>query len=204
MSKKHKEPGQVAFESSVGGAQHCCPPTTTDSPPKKAPSTRGASVSGLHGRLGSFLLFLCVLCCLALLIFAEHPRAASAAQQEGVQKSSPSGQSQEEANRKSSGCISCHTSNDEPTMHPTKTVALGCTDCHDGNASVSVVPGMAANSGEYKAAKERAHVQPRDASFKNRSNLPERTYTKWLAESAEYIKFVNPGDLRVAPETCGT
>jgi hypothetical protein len=47
-------------------------------------------------------------------------------------------------------------------------------------------------------------VQPRDASFKNRSALPERTYTKWLKESAEYVKFVNPGDLRVAPETCGT
>jgi hypothetical protein len=105
------------------------------------------------------------------------------------------GQSQEEADRKSSGCISCHTSTDEPTMHPTKTVALGCTDCHGGNSSV--------NSPEYNAAKEKAHVQPRDPTFKNHSNLPERTYTKWLKESAEYIKFVNPGDLRVAPETCG-
>src|SRR5262249_20691133 len=28
-------------------------------------------------------------------------------------------------------------------------------------------------------------------------------YRKWLKEPAEYIKFVNPGDLRVAPETCG-
>jgi hypothetical protein len=52
--------------------------------------------------------------------------------------------------------------------------------------------------------KEKAHVQPRDPSFKSRSALPARSYTKWLKESAEYIKFVNPGDLRVAPETCGT
>jgi hypothetical protein len=114
------------------------------------------------------------------------------------------GQSQEEADGKSSGCISCHTSSDEPTMHPTKTVHLGCTDCHGGTSSATVAPGAAKNSREYNSTKEKAHVQPRDASFRNRSNLPERTFTKWLKESAEYIKFVNPGDLRVAPETCGT
>jgi hypothetical protein len=88
-------------------------------------------------------------------------------------------------------------------MHPTKTVFLGCTDCHGGNSSVSVATGTAANSAEYSVAKEKAHVQPRDTSFKDRSALPERTFTKWLKESPEYIKFVNPGDLRVAPETCG-
>src|SRR4029077_17627773 len=121
------------------------------------------------------------------------------------QESAPfRGQSQEQAEVKSSGCISCHISTDEPTMHPTKTVHLGCTDCHGGNSSVSVLSGAALNSPEYNSAKEKAHVQPRDAGFRNRSNLPERTFTKWLAESAEYIKFVNPGDLRVAPETCGT
>src|SRR6266849_4939731 len=120
------------------------------------------------------------------------------------QESAPfHGQSREEADRKSSGCISCHTSTDEPTMHPTKTVHLGCTDCHGGNASVSVASGIVPNSPEYNSAKEKAHIQPRDASFRNRSNLPERTFTKWLKESAEYIKFVNPGDLRVASETCG-
>src|ERR1700730_124844 len=113
------------------------------------------------------------------------------------------GQSQEEAKRKSSGCISCHTSTDEPTMHPTKTVHLGCTDCHGGNASISALPGSATDSSEYSSAKGKAHVQPRDPTFKNRSALPERAYTGWLKESAEYIKFVNPRDLRVAPETCG-
>src|SRR5208282_5335320 len=38
----------------------------------------------------------------------------------------------------------------------------------------------------------------------NRSTIPERIFTKWLQESAEFIKFVNPGDLRVAAETCGS
>ncbi len=98
-------------------------------------------------------------------------------------------------------------------MHATKTVHLGCTDCHGGNASVSIAPGTATKSPEYNSAKEKAHIQPRDASFvshsagaheNDRSKLPERANTLWLKESAEYVKFVNPGDLRVAPETCGT
>ncbi|HKV64035.1 MAG TPA: hypothetical protein VJO16_19165 [Candidatus Acidoferrum sp.] len=89
-------------------------------------------------------------------------------------------------------------------MHPTKTVHLGCTDCHGGNSAVSVVSGAAPNSPEYNSAKGKAHVQPRDPSFQKHSALGERTFTRWLKESAEYIKFVNPGDLRIAPETCGT
>src|SRR4029077_5310876 len=71
-------------------------------------------------------------------------------------------------------------------------------------SSIAVASGTAPNSAEYNSAKEKAHVQPRDPSFKNRSNLPERAYTAWLKESAEYVRFVNPGDLRVAPETCGS
>src|SRR6266699_3358821 len=113
------------------------------------------------------------------------------------------GQSQEEGDRKSSGCISCHTSTDEPTMHPTKTAHLGCTDCHGGNSSVSVASGSDPNSADYRSAKEKAHVQPHDPIFKNRSAVRENVYAKWLKEPAEYIKFVNPCDLRVAPETCG-
>ncbi|HET8967019.1 MAG TPA: hypothetical protein VFN20_12425 [Candidatus Acidoferrum sp.] len=114
------------------------------------------------------------------------------------------GQSREEADRKSAGCVTCHSPMDEPTMHPTKTVQLGCTDCHGGNPSSTAGPGAAPNSPEYLAAKENAHIQPRDLVFRNRGALPERVFTKWLRESAEYVKFVNPGDLRVAAETCGT
>ncbi len=153
--------------------------------------------------VSSSLRTLCGLCVSALSFFLVM-RASSNPQANVPQETVPfRGQSQEEADRKSSGCISCHTSTDEPTMHPTKTVHLGCTDCHGGIASVSVASGIVPNSPEYNSAKEKAHIQPRDASFRNRSNLPERTFTKWLKESAEYIKFVNPGDLRVASETCG-
>jgi hypothetical protein len=114
------------------------------------------------------------------------------------------GQSQQEADRKSSGCISCHSSTDEPSMHPSRAVHLGCTDCHGGNTSASVVAATSPASLEYLAAKVKAHVQPRDPALQERSAHAQRLYTKWLRESAEYIKFVNPGDLRVAPETCGT
>jgi hypothetical protein len=142
--------------------------------------------------------------CVSALSFLLVLYAESSAKVHAKQDVPPvGGPSQEQANRQSSGCLSCHTSTDEPTMHPTKTVSLSCTDCHGGNSSISVVSGAIPNSAQYNAAKEKAHVQPRDPSFKNRSALPERTYTRWLKESPEFIKFVNPGDLRVAPETCG-
>jgi hypothetical protein len=151
----------------------------------------------------SSLRSLCVLCASALsfflVLFSDWSSPLHARQDAPPVR----GQSQKEADRKSTGCITCHTSTDEPTMHPTKTVFLGCTDCHGGNSSISVVASTTPNSAEYNAAKERAHIQPRDPSFKDRSALPERTYTKWLKESTEFIRFVNPGDLRVAPETCG-
>jgi hypothetical protein len=120
------------------------------------------------------------------------------------QQSPLRGQSQQEADRKSAGCITCHTSTDEPTMHPSKAVHLGCTDCHGGNSAVGIPAGIAPNSPEYKAIKEKAHIHPSNSAFKNRSAIPERAFTEWLKESAEYVKFVNPGDLRVAVETCGS
>ncbi|HXT75367.1 MAG TPA: hypothetical protein VN780_03690 [Candidatus Eisenbacteria bacterium] len=88
-------------------------------------------------------------------------------------------------------------------MHPTKTVRLACTNCHGGNSEISVATNTALNSPEYAAAKQKAHVQPTTTTFRNPARPRERLYTEWLRESAEYIKFINPGDLRVAPETCG-
>src|SRR5439155_5421835 len=88
------------------------------------------------------------------------------------------GQSESEASAKSAGCVSCHGLTDEPTMHPTKTVHLGCTDCHGGNSSVSAI-NADPNSSDYKSAKEKAHVQPHDPIFKNRSAVPENVYAKW-------------------------
>jgi hypothetical protein len=112
-------------------------------------------------------------------------------------------QTQADADRKSAGCITCHTQTDEPTMHPGGTVRLGCADCHGGNADVHAPAGAAANSPAYARAKGQAHVAPRNPADAGSSADRQRAYTSWLRESAEYVRFVNPGDLRVAPETCG-
>jgi hypothetical protein len=160
-------------------------------------------LSQQNGRAGIFSL--AALCVAALLIWpAVHSRTASAALQDPPATSPLRGQSPEEVQRKSAGCISCHTSTDEPTMHPTKTVQLACTDCHGGDSTASAPPSSAATSPDYLAAKQKAHVQPKNSTFRNRSAAPERAFTQWLSESYDYIKFVNPGDLRVAPETCGS
>jgi hypothetical protein len=89
-------------------------------------------------------------------------------------------------------------------MHPTKTVQLTCTQCHGGNSAISIPPNTVPSSAEYAAATQKAHVQPATAIFRKAPQRPrERLYTEWLRESPDYIKFINPGDLRVAPETCG-
>lgn len=160
-------------------------------------------LSQQKGRASIFSL--AALCITALLIWpAIRSRTASAALQDPPATSPLRGQSPEEVQRKSAGCISCHTATDEPTMHPTKTVQLACTDCHGGDSTISAPAGSAATSPDYLAAKQKAHVQSKNSAFRNRSATPERAFTQWLAESYEYIKFVNPGDLRVAPETCGS
>ena len=88
-------------------------------------------------------------------------------------------------------------------MHPSGTVTLGCATCHGGDPKVSVAAGLAMDSDEYRAAKRRAHPQPRVSDLWKTAANPERAYTEWMRESPEYIQFVNPGDLRVADRTCG-
>jgi len=112
-------------------------------------------------------------------------------------------QQQSEADQKSSGCQSCHISMDSVTMHTTGTVRLGCTDCHGGNAEVRISAGMQAASAEYQSLKKQAHPHPRIFSNQTNAANPVRAYTNWLKEDRDYIRFVNPGDLRVAEETCG-
>ena len=103
----------------------------------------------------------------------------------------------------SAGCITCHTKTDEATMHPSGTVTLGCATCHGGDPAIAVAASVAAGSSEYRAAKRKAHPQPRVSDLWKTAANPQRAYTAWLQESAEYIQFVNPGDLRVADKTCG-
>ena len=88
-------------------------------------------------------------------------------------------------------------------MHTTGTVRLGCTDCHGGNAQISLLAGVAQDSPQYREVTKQAHPRPRFAENARTSGNPVRAYTQWLKEDRDYIKFVNPGDLRVAQQTCG-
>ena len=108
------------------------------------------------------------------------------------------------------GCASaqCHPALEAPTMHASGTFVLGCVDCHGGDAAVAT--DAAYDSPEYRAAEARAHVAPlhperwpRRADGTAASRNPVRSYTALNDESAEFIRFFNPGDLRVADQTCG-
>jgi len=71
---------------------------------------------------------------------------------------------------------------------------LSCTACHGGNPAAKT--------------KEAAHVRPRfpkswQRDGKSTGANPERTNTLLLRESAEFVRFINPGDLRVAQTACG-
>jgi hypothetical protein len=92
---------------------------------------------------------------------------------------------------------------DSTTMHTTGTVRLGCTDCHGGNAQIALPAGVAQGSQQYLEVTKQAHPRPRFAESARSSANPVRSYAKWLKEDADYIKFINPGDLRVADQTCG-
>lgn len=96
-------------------------------------------------------------------------------------------QTQRQADRKSRGCLTCHRGI-EP-MHRNTAIKIGCTDCHGGDAEATTI--------------KQAHVQPRHPDQWPSSANPERSYTLLNEEKPEFIRFVNPGDLRVAQEACG-
>jgi hypothetical protein len=99
-------------------------------------------------------------------------------------------QTADEARVKSEGCQSakCHVGI-EP-MHVSPAVRLGCTDCHGGNAATT--------------DKLAGHIAPRDPALWRSSANPVRSYTAVNRERPEFVRFVNPGDLRIADQSCGT
>lgn len=142
----------------------------------------------------------------------------------------PLGQDASAARAKSEACLACHAYGsggaprdgasargafvDQATMHANPAVVLGCADCHGGNAAVHVPSQIAAlartagacrASAECKAVLDQAHVRPLypEAWDWPSSRMPERTYTLLNYESPEMIRFLNPGDNRVAREACG-
>lgn len=89
---------------------------------------------------------------------------------------------------KSAGCVVCHQNVGDP--HGKPTVRLGCTDCHGGDA--------------HAPTKEQAHVHPRQPHLWPASANPVRSYALLNHESPEFVRFVNPGDFRIAHISCGT
>ena len=141
------------------------------------------------------LAFICVAGAVAAALL---PEGRSHAQSPARQQQSLLAQSQSDVDRKNSGCVTCHTTTDEPSMHPTGTVRLACVDCHGGDATVILPSGTQPGAAEYEQLKNRAHPQPTDSALAGASGNPPRLYTKWLRENYAYVRFVNPGDLRVA------
>jgi len=126
---------------------------------------------------------------------APFDAAAAAARNLALMQQSPA-----EALAKSRGCLDCHRGIEK--MHRATSVKLGCTDCHGGDATAGAA-GAPAGSAPYDEAKKRAHVAPRfPAAWPSAAN-PPRSYTRLLRESPEFVRFLNPGDLRVAQESCG-
>ena len=117
----------------------------------------------------------------------------------------PARQTVEEMMAKSEGCFSCHIRTDQPTMHETPAVNLGCVDCHGGDAKVTGDASLSHDDPLYVAARERAHVLPKypESWHYPSSANPKQSYALLNKESPEFIKFVNPSDYRVAREACG-
>jgi hypothetical protein len=75
-------------------------------------------------------------------------------------------------------------------MHKASHVVLGCTDCHGGDPATGLT-------------KEAAHVQPKHPEFWRSSANPPNSNAWINHESPEFIRFINPGDPRVAQQACG-
>jgi hypothetical protein len=97
-------------------------------------------------------------------------------------------QTQAAAAAKSMGCMQCHHGIE--SMHSSPNVVLGCTDCHGGNPARGLT-------------KDQAHIQPLNKDVWVNSANPPNANVVLNHESPEFIRFVNPGDLRVAQQACG-
>ncbi len=113
------------------------------------------------------------------------------------------------------GCVTCHgqiepmhkygsTGTLEKLNGDKDAVLLTCTACHGGNP----VPRKSSDHlSDIERIKKEAHVRPRFPEEWKRDGKytganPERTNTLLARESWEFVRFINPGDLRVVDKTC--
>jgi hypothetical protein len=102
------------------------------------------------------------------------------------------------------GCLKCHDKIEpmhrfgpsatlDKLDHGKDALGLSCTACHGGNPVAT--------------EKDSAHVRPRFSREWERNGkfkIPERSGPLLARESLEFVRFINPGDLRVAGKTCGS
>jgi hypothetical protein len=114
------------------------------------------------------------------------------------------------------GCVTCHgliepmhkygtTETLEKLKDGRDAVGLSCTGCHGGNP----IPRKSSEDAkDIERTKNEAHVRPKfpaewKRDGKNTGANPERSNTLLARESWEFVRFINPGDIRVAASTCG-
>ncbi len=154
------------------------------------------------------LLLLSALALLGVAAARADDGEAAVARRYVAHAPAPAKQTLVQAAEKSAGCTSCHTATDHATMHVNPAVLLGCTDCHGGNPATMKPAGSqyeGQDQAAYLASMQEAHVLPRYPGrwHSPASANPKRSYTLLNREAPEFVRFVNPGDLRVARLACG-
>lgn len=89
----------------------------------------------------------------------------------------------------SQGCMDCHQGIESMHGDGDHEIGLTCVGCHGGNGAATT--------------QERAHVQPQNSDVFTSTANPVKGYTVLNKESISFIRFMNPGDFRVAEQTCG-
>ena len=92
-------------------------------------------------------------------------------------------------NVNSESCMKCHNGTESMHADGDKEIGISCAGCHGGDGS------------EFEM--EKAHVQPKQKDIFKTSANPKFSYSALNNESPEFIRFMNPGDFRVADQTCG-
>ncbi len=90
----------------------------------------------------------------------------------------------------SRSCMQCHAGTESMHADGDSEIGLTCVGCHGGNGA------------EFE--KDKAHILPRQKDVFSSSANPPLAYAAINHESPEFIRFINPGDFRIADQTCGT
>ena len=120
----------------------------------------------------------------------------------------------EEVRADNLACVACHGQSDASEMHAANH-GISCIDCHGGEkgykgVDLNEVAKLSPNSAKFIVAKRAYHVQPRlpdlwkdPLTGRESSANPNLSGAATLQEDVNFIRFVNPGDLRAARVSCG-